>query len=306
MDIFALRRLVFIVTISTLYFSISAQHRGDSSALEQLKKELTTAATDMDRIHICRKMTDTLKDIAIHRAIAYEQQALKIAEQAGLESQRHLSFLRLADCYDKAATFDKVLSYLRKCNPDLLETTFDKYFFHRSYGTIMARNLSDDSARVHYDIALQLSKELNDERHQANVYKDIANMLMSEHRFSEAIVYYIEGLERFRRVGDKRGEASVLGNIALTQMESENFQKALDYALEAKAAALKSEFKPFIGFAYTTLASCHQALHQYEEALNAIQEAIIIFSKMGYSGRLQTAYEAQGKILLSLGRREAS
>lgn len=302
--ILSFRRLALTLTISAFCSTVTAQSDVGSSQLEQLTKELMAATADVDKINACRKIGDILKDTATQRAITYELKALKIAEQAGLELQRHVSFVRLADGYSKTGAFDKVLEYLWKCNPDLLETTFDKYLFHRLYGSIMATNLFEDSARIHYDMALELSKALDDGIHMANVYNEIANMLTSEHRFSESIVYYIEALEGYKKVNSKRGEVVVLGNIAVTHMLGHNFQQALDYALEAKAVALETNFDPLIAFAYATVSAAHQALHQYEEALQAIQQAITIFSKLGYISKLQNAYSTLGEILLSLDRGE--
>lgn len=296
-------RLAFVFTFSTFSVAILAQNNRDSSGLVQLKKELTTAQTAIDTWSACRKLSDALKDTAVDRAIMYEYQALKIAEQAGLEPQRHVSFVRLADCYNKTAEFDKAVSYLQKCDPDAMETTLDKYSFHRLCGIVLGRNALNDSARIHCGIALQMSIELNDDMKQASIYNLIGTLLAGENRFSESIVYFIEARERCKKVNNKRAESSVLANIALNHLQIEEYKKALDYALESRDVAVETTHDPSIAFALSIVASSYQGLRAYEAALEALHEAITLFDKLGYSGKLQEAYTTLGEIQLTLDRK---
>ena len=134
----------------------------------------------------------------------------------------------------------------------------------------LGKNLKElnqpDEALKHYQMALELGKEINDRQIMLNAYNNIGDIYINvkTNNYKKGIVFLNMALdiaEEFEMTNDKAHLNYVL---ALAYLNKGFYQQSIDRAKKALEIATKNQLNETISYALKTLATCYFQLEEYK------------------------------------------
>ncbi len=127
--------------------------------------------------------------------------------------------------------------------------------------------------------AFQLSKELNNEKQQAESLYNLGEALYYKNNLKKSLDYYFKSLKIFMKFGTNERTANLLNDIGIVYNDLDNYNKALEYY--QKSLHLKEKINDKegiaqslnnIGLAYDNMSEYDKALEYYIKSLKIEQE----------------------------------
>ncbi|MFI0938263.1 tetratricopeptide repeat protein [Streptomyces sp. NPDC021020] len=142
------------------------------------------------------------------------------------------------------------------------------------------RRRYDEALELHTR-AVEVFREIGDQRRYASAQYDIGNALQGLGRFDEALATHLETAEVFREIGDRRGEARALCASGNPLLRVGRFGEALVAYEEAVEVFRETGDRHGEGSALGARGNALQGLGRFGEALVAYEEAVKIFREIG-------------------------
>lgn len=162
----------------------------------------------------------------------------------------------------------------------------------------MLAESNPDSAFVFLKKQLQLCREANFKKGEAEALKNYGNALQNKGDFKESIEYYDEALTIARSLSDEKLVPGILNNIGLVYYNLGNYTEALNNFYEAIKGS------DLIGNANVKAAAINNVAMIYfeqgklEEAKSKYTEMLAIYKSIGNKGRVILAYNNIGDVEL--------
>jgi non-specific serine/threonine protein kinase len=191
-------------------------------------------------------------------SIAYGQEAVAIAEKAGVEGSSLLAFALAGLASSARAIGDHQTAYniLERAIPIFRESGPPFYFRGALYFQAEnATQLGDTkTARELLDESLALFQQAGDFKSIANLYNSWGDLARLEQNYTEAARAYEKSASQLRELDSQRELASVLGNLGFTYLHFRNVEKAAHLFNESMDIHLAYKNRPgkeecLIGFA---------------------------------------------------------
>jgi tetratricopeptide (TPR) repeat protein len=218
-------------------------------------------------------------------ALAYEQEELKTALQAGDKKGVAYAYGNIGNALQSLGKFEESIENSKKL--------------------------------------LEITQQIGNKRGEGAAYGNIAAALISLSRYQEAIEYEQKHLEITQQTGDKNGEGSAYGNIGKALKNISRYDEAIEYQkkhLEIaqqtgrncltnhSASVQKSNFSPLCvagdksgeGRAYGNIGNALEKLSRYDEAIEYHKKHLEIAQQTGDKSGEGTAYGNIGNALISL------
>lgn len=135
-------------------------------------------------------------------------------------------------------------------------------------------------AKNHYEISLEISRDIGDRKSEAMNLSSLGNLLsldMGDN--SRALVYYREALKIYRNMNDKVRENYELGSIGYVYLVFGDYSKALEYfkqslklSREINNKKFEYEALEFIGDVYVFLKDTKKAINYFNLSLKIANE----------------------------------
>ncbi|MGW6011795.1 BTAD domain-containing putative transcriptional regulator [Streptomyces sp. NPDC055210] len=150
------------------------------------------------------------------------------------------------------------------------------------HGLALVRTRLDhlDEARAHYELAMELFKELGDHNGQARIHKHLGRLSSDRDHYREALGHAHQAFTHYKAAHNMLGQAIALDDIGRYHVRlGDHRQAALSYSWQA--LALVEEIGNINGQAYTwsSLGYIHHHLGQYGHAIDSHRQAIDLYRK---------------------------
>ncbi|WP_298237916.1 tetratricopeptide repeat-containing sensor histidine kinase [uncultured Algibacter sp.] len=130
------------------------------------------------------------------------------------------------------------------------------------------RNISIDSAFAYGDLALQLSKKINNKLGEAQAYNDIGILHYDLAEYRKSMDYYKKSLVIRSKLRDTMGIAALYNKIGLVHQNTFKMDSAIFFATKAlKIYEIKNHTR-YVTFVKNNIANIYKGLKQYKKALN--------------------------------------
>ncbi len=236
-------------------------------------------------------------------ALPYYQEAVQLAQQAGMEAMRgriiknigvlYVSWQKLPEAlkhYDSALAIAKSL-HDKWLEADCLNNKGIVYEISEDY----------PKAIELYEQALAYYTQIQKKASIAMVYSNLAIAYKYSGRLDKSIEYNLKGLELAREMKDKWKEAAMLNNIGSAYLKMNEPQKAYEFARQSVDLSNAINAKEIGVNAYQTLSEAAYALGRYQEAtdhlrsLMLVKDSFINLESTRQMAELQTKYETAQK-----------
>jgi tetratricopeptide (TPR) repeat protein len=129
--------------------------------------------------------------------------------------------------------------------------------------------------------ALELAKEINDQKGMAAAYNNLGVSYRSHGALDNALEYYIKSLQIYETINNKEGIATSKNNIGNVYSFKKEFPQAMKYLEESHKLFVESGDTVKIVGSLNNLGNLHSDLQLYEEALKYYTDAYELSKKRG-------------------------
>lgn len=157
-----------------------------------------------------------------------------------------------------------------------------------------------DSARVFYNKALIIAKEINDVNYEASLYNNIARSYTHQDNYATGISYYQKALSLYESINKKDMMALVLANIGGNYRGLGEYNVALRYLEKAKELAEEVNDMNSLSKTYMDLGNLYVELKKYDKALEYEEKAIELAKQINRIPFQAAAYQTVAFIYLEL------
>jgi tetratricopeptide (TPR) repeat protein len=159
-----------------------------------------------------------------------------------------------------------------------------------------------EQARAHYDAALALSQQLEDQRGVATALNGLAGLEGRLGNYAQAQAHFDAALERFQQLGDKLNSARLLSNrglIALIQGDEARAKTYLEGSL-----AIRREIGDTIGLIWSIANLGEVATRQGDttQAIARYTRSLVLSQKLGAKEGIAVCLEGLAQVAAARGR----
>jgi tetratricopeptide (TPR) repeat protein len=152
---------------------------------------------------------------------------------------------------------------------------------HHQMGIICWFRGDYEEALGHYQQALDMQKEINDERARMNTLNNIGVLYMETGRLDDALAYFEEGLAYEEKVGDKDGMAGTLDNMGNLYHTLGDLGRALGYHLRGLELYRMAGDRNGVAWSLSSLGYVYPDMGEERKGIACFLESIEICREIG-------------------------
>ena len=220
----------------------------------------------------------------IDRGIEIQRKVVEITGNNGFGLKHGVGLAYLGDMYLNKGNYELAYRFTVdaiRVLDTIVEEPWRDADAQRQLGNIEYLRGNYDRALEHYNNALKVYKETDDNIYAGHTYVDLGSVAHELERFDEAIAYYNKGLEYSKSTGAidmKANSLSNLGMVYSTMNEHDVAYKYLEEAIQLnRAHNSKSNLVNSLG----EMGNVNRKLGKDDEALKYLNEAIRISDSIG-------------------------
>ncbi len=269
--------ILIIISCVPLVYSSNAQNRADS-----LKNILQTSTNKNKRIEILNELFHEIRYDSVDLAKTIAKEALKLVSH--VSSKKHKA----------RAYYNMGISYY-----DIRKIDSSNYFYNKSLS--LYQNLKDTSgiilslkdiglnhftrnqhvkAQEYYITALQMAEEGNHSKLAIEINNQIGFIYIQQEKFDTGLKYLLKSYELTKHNIDTDLVKTIF-NIANVMERAKKYNEALAYLDTMVTFSNQLNFNYGKAKAYGLKSYVLNEIQQYDEAYEAIDEAIKIFGSLG-------------------------
>ncbi len=235
---------------------------------------------DSARIHALLKSAKNKYSNLPIEGLDESLEALSLSENSDYSKGVIDACIQIANCNEMLSNLSIAETYLKKGLTAAIDIK-DKQrsaLCYSNLGNLYFRNANSTKSIEFQLKALDLYKEVNDQKGLSGAFQRLGNALTLKKDFNSAIIYFRKSLEIKTKLNDSLGMAKSLSNIGLAY-EKLNIIDSANHFLEA-ALKIKLKLNDYNSTAssYIALASLFIKQKKYLEAENSIDKAVFYAS----------------------------
>jgi CHAT domain-containing protein len=221
------------------------------------------------------------------QALEYYQKSIITSEQAVHREFLAITLASVGDVFALQGNDDQALDYYERSLK--LFNEFGKTLGSvgqaalaetlGNLGEALTRKGNYARALEHYQKSLQLSED-NPFGAAAGILRRMGDNAFLQGHADEALDYYQKSLAQYEELDHKTGAAAALGRIANVYYKKGELNRSIAFGTRARAIASELENPSDLSSILTTLGKAYLANTQYDEAREALTEAISAVEKM--------------------------
>lgn len=240
-------------------------------------------------------------------AMDYLLQAQKVAEQSFDQRLMGRVYNNIGISFKNMDKYDEALVYYRKglrLNfelPDTLMYESRRATTLNNIGTVMVLKGAMDSAQHYYHQALQIRREINDQRGIASTLNNIGCLLSHQENYEGAKTVFLELIPKTKAINDIYGTALAYYNLGDSYTNLSQPDSALHYLNQALDLGRLTGANSLIQMARERLSEIYdkKGLHElaflhYKEAI-AIKDSIANIQRVNQLNELQAKFDSEQK-----------
>lgn len=161
---------------------------------------------------------------------------------------------------------------------------------------LLVRDLQFDLATNYAQKAIKISKELNLEKEEADIYNILGIVHAYKGEYPKALENYRIGLKIFEKAGDKWGVANSHNHIGIVYLYQGNYPEALENYFKGLKIFEEIDYKKGIVNCYNNIGVVYKNQGKYPEALKNYFMSLKIYEEIGDKHGIGMSYNNIGNI----------
>gem|GEM_PF-1987221 len=266
--------------------------------LDSLYRHLEEATEPAEKIVALYNLSFSLKNSDPGSAMSWADTLWSFAETAGdLEYQAKAAGL-YATLYQSQEKNEQQLFWLQRMQELGAEVASDEIELkaHSGLGVYYKRKGIYDTAIVHYQKALELSRSLGLGRQLVSNTGNLANVYKRLGRYDEAIVGYLNAIRWADSLGNQRSRGINLMNLGNVYSFQGKTRQAIECMQEARTIAIEVDHQVLLAYTLNNLGSLFSTLQDYQEAEKYVAEGLTLAEQVGNRGQVFSSLRELGRI----------
>lgn len=159
-----------------------------------------------------------------------------------------------------------------------------------------------NAALEQYDKVAKISREINNEKQEANSYIKIGEINSERNEWDEAIKNFEKGLKIAEKINDLKGIGEAYKNIGYVHWRKAEFGKSLDYFNKTMECGKKINDPLMIAYANLRIGTVYSEKGEKEKGVDYLQRSIDLSGKYGDFHTMAAAYNNIGEIYRTEGK----
>lgn len=240
-------------------------------------------ASNAEKPALLLKLASLVESEDIPQSIDYLKEALRIAQEEGLDADVPIALENIGDAYRRINSYSIALEYYiallnfaQAVNDETL-----KALAHQKIG-ISYNNLAVyDKAIEHLETSIRIQEEHDLVAELPDSYLNCGNVYKNLGSYEQAETYYRKALELFKLAGNKNGVARGLNNIGLIFKYQAQYDVALDYYFQSLKIKEELGKKRLIGSTLNNIAGIYHKMDNHAASLQYYNQAYQMFEDIG-------------------------
>lgn len=161
---------------------------------------------------------------------------------------------------------------------------------------LLVRDLQFDLATNYAQKAIKISKELNLDKEEADIYNILGIVHAYKGEYPKALENYRIGLKIFEKAGDKWGVANSHNHIGIVYLYQGNYPEALENYFKGLKIFEEIDYKKGIVNCYNNIGVVYKNQGKYPEALKNYFMSLKIYEEIGDKHGIGMSYNNIGNI----------
>lgn len=159
-----------------------------------------------------------------------------------------------------------------------------------------------DRSIQYYKNALDVTAEYGQEKNATHIRANMALQMNIMGRSEEAIVEFRQCYDEFKAKGSKVAMAIVMQNMALCHSSLGEYSEAVELFIRSMIDLKQLDYQDALADGHKGLAIVYLAMKGYREAANELQDAIAIYTKLGFVNGEVECLDLLGKSYMGQGK----
>lgn len=172
---------------------------------------------------------------------------------------------------------------------------------YNNMGLIYSDKGDYDSALKYFEKSLAIKKKVGDQNGVANSLGNIGSVYQNQGHFAKAIEYQLECLMIMEQLKDAKGAAGTMNNIAMLYEQQQDFDNALTFYKKSKEIYMKTNNKRGLAFNYMGIGGIYKTKKQYDPALEYFTKSLDLRIEIGDRKGQATSYSSIGSVYMEMG-----
>ena len=211
-----------------------------------------------------------------YKTIESYQEALKIYEQEKNKKQIASLYNNIGNVYFDWA---EMFSEYEKC----IDKTSQNYKKSLEY----------------FNKSLDIYLETKNEKGQASLYNNIANIYKATENYNEALDYYNKSIAIKKKFNDSKSIAISLSNIGSIYSIKKETKKALDYFYQSLSIYKKEENKNGLALVLNNIGDIYVKTNDENQAIKYLNESLEISKQINYNETIFLIYKSFSELYLN-------
>lgn len=271
---------------------------GDYSRIEELEKELKTAAPG-EKIDILINLAHECRRHFPGKAVEYGKEALQLAWETGNKNAEATALKRIGVAYVYQNKFNMGMQYYKRSLP-IFKTLGDSRQsaqLERWIGAIYSIFGEYETSLLHYDKSLAYHTGSRKTKEVASLLQSKAIVYYYLGQLDNSLRYYLEALEIVEELGnDKYSETTCNSNLGYHYMELGDYRKSMYYNRRGLELAKELEIPRLISNALLNIAELHYRQENYKVAMEYCQKSLRVLETIDNPWQVANALRVQGNI----------
>jgi len=237
-------------------------------------------------------------------ALRYFYDALRMEELMGNKQEMARTYDMMGWAFVNQSDFTKASEIAQRSRRLFAEAgdAFGISDYYTLSGHIAFKQGSFPKARKFYDSALVVRSTYHSPILTVNVLNFIAEVLIAQKLYSEAMIYENQALAIYESMGNRNRIATYYNNMSSIMMAKNSYGAAEKYAKQAVEEAMAVKSISELRKGYANLSDIHTAWGDYRTAMHYVQKYVRISDSLLIAER--TSKQAQYTALYDLENRE--
>jgi len=212
---------------------------------------------------------------SFNKALVYFYKALVNAENEHDTVNLIRAYTNVGTAYKRLEKYNEALENYKKCYElSKASNNLEGIAYSYSIGLIYRKKGDNSTALEYYYNALPACKELNMVNDIINIYNNISNIYMLEHKYDEAAAIFRKNILLSDSLGFKRQIGIAYANLGKTRELTKHYDSAVYYLKKAMVIFNANKYYNLKSIGLKMLSNVYTKMNDYEKALTIYKKHI--------------------------------
>lgn len=224
------------------------------------------------------------------------QNHLNRAKKSGSQTELSNSLIALGDFHRKNSEPEQALVFYEEAYrlAEKRKNTDDLIYVGVNIANVLDTLGKLSEALQKYNEALARAKQAKDQAQLAKIHNNIGNLYLRIGSFAASLSHYQRALEIKQRQKDPEELANALMNLSVFYLKTGNYRRSLDYQFQALELREKGSDQAALAAVYSSISICYRHLKDFQKAFEFNRKALEIQTQLNNTAKIASLYNNLG------------